>query len=768
MKPQELPYGAIVPGAQPVSAFIQPGQKNLARPSQPSQLSSPKGIQTIQQGGTTFVQGSNSFKDLANQLKPFSEQLMTAATTAGLAYAGWQIEKGEQAALEQAAEAQARLDEETETSELNRAAANRKVASEDPQAGFLMDVLNPYRQIGWKRGRSKLAGQAISMGMAPYVESRSSEIDYASPDQGFAALQRIRADFINSTLSEYGVDRSSPGFTKYVAPRVEQASDAVAQTLQKDRIKWLNDKKPKTLAELVLTAYRSVQTSGAVTFNGRTYSKGEIGFREALSARLNQIANAELLTAGLPGQAGQWRKDAFGIIAAEQEMKGETGDVLDLLTTNVVKKGSDGKPLKDANGNPRYYSWSELYRQESLDAQIKYGQARFTQNRNVRTELQKQLQGLLMEQTSGMPAGPERYAAGKAIVENFIAENNITDPGTKAYLYDAWKEANSSTLSLDRGRLQPQIAGDFVATVNAQYGANFNAARLRQRLAEQLSALQPGSPEYVDLQTRGEAAIKAKEEAEDVDRNYGSTYKPIVNLEVQGLVNREYRNNRNGRRDLAENRYRAAVTPKIQDAIRAEEASLGRRLNRGEAEKITRDILKGLSQNELNGIFPDGKSFKAQAQSNAGGGGNGGSGSKGPQRIPVVPTYTMSQLGDIPDRKVVLRKYRNTPILDSTAIEATVFAAVNGREIPKAMRRAWRDANAPSLFDFIEAQYRLLKQRAPDYSPPWTPAKWKQFRNSTLRSAGVERSLYAHLNQVEARPRLAALQGWLIPTMFEV
>jgi len=765
MKPQELPYGAIVPGAQPVSAFIQPGQKNLARPSQPSQLSNPKGIQTIQQGGTTFVQGSNSFKDLANQLKPFSEQLMTAATTAGLAYAGWQIEKGEQAALEQASEAQARLDEETETSELNRAAANRKVASEDPQAGFLMDVLNPYRQIGWKRGRSKLAGQAISMGMAPYVESRASEIDYTSPDQGFAALQRVRADFINGTLSEYGVDRSSPGFTKYVAPKIEQASDAVAQTLQKDRIKWLNDKKPKTLAELVLTTYRDVQKAGAVTFNGRTYRMGEIGFSEALSARLNQVANAELLTAGLPGQSAQWRKDAFGIIAAEQEMKGGTGNVLELLTTNVVKKGSDGKPLKDANGNPRYYSWAELYRQEDLDAQIKYGQARYTQNKNVRTELQKQLQGQLMQQTAGMPAGPERYAKGKAIVEQFIADNGITDPGTMAYLYDAWKEANSSTLSLDRGRLQPEVAGDFVATVNAQYGANFNAAELRQQLARRLSQLQPGSPEYVDLQAKGEAAIKAKEEAEDVEKNYGTTYKPIISLEVQGLVAKEYTNNRKGKRDLAESRYRAVVTPRIQDAIRAEEASLGRRLNRGEVDKITRDVLKGLSEDEKNAIFSDGKSVKAQTQSNAGSGGSGGT---KPQSIPVVPTYTMSQLGDIPNRKVVLRKYRNTPILDSSAIEMTILRAINGQEIPKAMRRAWRDANAPSLFDFIEAQYQLLKQRAPDYSPPWPPAAWKQFRNSTLRSAGVERSLYAHLNQVEARPRLAALQGWLVPTMFEV
>ena len=765
MKPQQLQYGAIVPGAQPVSAFIKPGQKNLAQPTQPAQLPQVKGIQTIQQSGTTYVQGNNSFKDLATQLKPFSEQLLNAASTAGLAYAGWQIEQGEQAALEQSAEAQARLDEEVETSELNRAAANRSVAAQDPQAGGLMDILNPYRQIGWKRGKSKLAGQAISSGMAPYVASRGDEIDYSSPDQGFGALQKIRADFINSTLQEYGVDRSSPGFTKYVAPNIEKSSDAVAQTLQRDRIKWLDNEKPKTIASLIQTAWQEIQTNGSVTFNGQTYVKGQVGYPEAVAGRLNQVANGELMTAGLPGQSGKWRRDAYSILAAQNEWKGQGAGPLDLLLTNVVKKGSNGKALKDVNGNPRYYSWAELYQKEGLDAQIRYGQAAYTLNKNMRTELAKQLQGMLMAQISGLPAGPERYAAGKAIVEQFIQDNQIKDPGTIAFFYDAWDKANKSTLSLDKGNTQPRVPVDFVASVNSKYGSDFDPNRERQRLAELLGGMDPNSPEYLDLQRRGNEAITAKEKAENVRQNYSATYNPIVKNRVDGLVAQEYSNNRKGRQDQARGRYQAVVGPRIQAAIRAKEAELDRRLQDGEVQDVVRGVLDGLSDADLRAIFKGGKKLGADGGSATSGGSGGSSGTK-PQ--PMPPTYTTSQLGDIPNRKVVLRKYGDTPILDSSAIELTVLRAVNNQQQPKEMRRAWRDAGAPSLFDFIDSQYQLLRQRAPDYAPPWTPAQWNKFRNSTLRSAGMERSLYAHLNQAESRPRLAALQGWLIPTVFEV
>ena len=234
----------------------------MGQPTQPAQFGNPKGLQLQGTGGTTMVQGENPFTALARSLKPFSEQLTAAAENSGLAYAGWQMDLGEQAAMEQVAEAGARLDEETETAELNRAAANRSVAMKDPAAGQIMNLLNPYRQIGWKRGMSKRAGQEILYGMDSYVKSQSDRIDYTAPDQGFAALQEIRAEYTNQVLDKYGIDRSAPGFAKYTAPKIDKASEAVAQTLQQDRVKFFDDQKPRQTAALLTAEWDLIQQKG--------------------------------------------------------------------------------------------------------------------------------------------------------------------------------------------------------------------------------------------------------------------------------------------------------------------------------------------------------------------------------------------------------------------------------------------------------------------------------------------------------------------------
>ena len=322
-RPEQLaPYGVINPASKPVSAFVEPNAQILmGQPTQPAQFGAPKGIQTVNTATAGMVQGYNPYETLAQDLKPFSEQLMKAAQKGGLAFAEWQMNLGEQEAMEQAAEAAIRLDEEIETSELNRAAANRSLAIRDPQAGGIMNLLNPYRAIGYQRGMSKRAGQEISMGMPGYVAQNSDRIDYTAPDQGFGALQSIRAEYTNQVLDKYGVDSASPGFSKYTAPLIERASDAVAQTLQKDRAEWIDNQKPRTTAALLLSTWNDVTANGVVTFNGTTYRKEDPGFEGAVRARLNQIASAELMTGGLPGQASKWEKEVYEILAATQHFR---------------------------------------------------------------------------------------------------------------------------------------------------------------------------------------------------------------------------------------------------------------------------------------------------------------------------------------------------------------------------------------------------------------------------------------------------------------
>ena len=756
----QLPFGAISPAAKPVDFYIQPSQRNIAQPSQPAQIPGLKGIGTVGTAGTPFVQGSNPYKDLARSLAPFSKALMETATTAGLQFASWQMELGEQAALEQTAEAQARLDEEMETSELNRAEANREVAMRDPQAGGIMNLLNPYRQIGYQRGMAKRAGQEIELGMAGYVASRADELDYNSPDQGFAALQQIRAAYTNQVLEKYGVDAGSPGFSKYTAPRIEKASDAVAQSLQKDRVTWLDEQKPKTIAALIRNEWTAITKNGYVSLNGQNYYEGQPGYRQALKARMNQLVEAELLTGGLPGQALKWQEDVYQILASERDYENKASP-LDFLNSNVVMRTPQGEVINDAEGNPRFYSWNDLYAQESIDSKIKYGQARYTQMDQIRKEMARELEGELLEATRGMPAGPERFQVGEIVFRNYVERwergtKQTMDGATKTYLFNAWKKANETTLTLSGQMDNPYVIDGFVNRINQSFGSSFNSVAFREEMA-QIAAGIVDPKLRGDFVSQAEAAISAREKQEDVAANYGQTYRPIIQLTVDQAIGREYRrqNARNaGQRSEGEDNLRAVIEPAVQQALRLKEAELGRRLTQEEAGQIAREAIKAADLSDV--VYPDGRTQRDQQDAQK------------EFEQSLSPTWTIEELADIPNRAVVLRKYRDTRILDSSAIAEAVRNSTRGYGQQASLKRAARDAKAPSLFDFVEAQLKLLEQEVPDYERPWTPEEWRRFRDRNLRSAGLEKSLYATQRLSESRPQLASIQGWIIPSTFQV
>ena len=756
---QQLPFGAISPAASPVSAYIQPLVRQVGQPVQAPRFGSPKGLSLQGTAGTTFVQGSNQFKDLARDLQPFSEQLVKTTQKAGLAFASWQMDLGEQQALEQTAEAQARIDEEMETAELNRAAANRELAYQDPNAGNLMNLLNPYRQIGYQRGMAKRAGQEIEVNMASYV-AQNGNFDYNTPDQGFAELQRVRAEFTNSVLEKYGVNSSTPGYSKYVAPRVEKASDAVAQTLQKDRADYLDNQKPATIAALVLNEWDAINATNTVTLNGQTYSAEVDGqqFEMAKRMRLNQIVQQELMTSGLPGQMAGWEEDVYKILAAERDYNDQNSP-LDVLTTNVPLTDAAGKKILDRYGNVRFLTWNERYRKQGIDSEIKYDQARFTQANNTRKELGLLLQGQIAEATRGMPAGPERYAAAERAFNNFIATYEASgqrmDTATKASLFDAWKKGNETTLTLSGQMDDPYVVEGFVSRVNQSFGANFNANARRDELALIAQGItDPGLRGR--LMAQGEAAISAREKQEDVAANYGQTYRPIITLAVDQALEREYGNRptRRGQKAEGEANLRAVIEPAVQQALRLKEAELGRRLTQDEAGQLAREAIKAADLDQV--VYPDGRT---QQQNNA---------DQEAAQAALSPTWKADQLADIPNRRAVLRTYRTTRILDSSAIAEAVENSTYSYPQNKALRRAARDANAPSLFDFVESQLKLLEQEVPDYVRPWSPAEWRRFRDRNLRSAGLEKSLYATQRLSETRPQLASIQGWIIPSTFQV
>ena len=774
-RPEQLtPYGAINPTSKPVSAYIEPNaQISMGQPTQIAQFGAPKGIQTVGTATPGMVQGYNSFETLAQDLQPFSEQLIKVAQKSGLAFASWQMDLGEQAALEQTAEAAARLDEEVETSELNRAADNRAIAIQDPYAGGIMNLLNPYRSIGYRRGMSKRAGQEIEMGLPSFIQQNSDQIDYLSPDQGFGALQSLRAQYTNQVLDKYGIDSGSPGFTKYTAPRIERASDAVAQTLQEDRAKWIDSQKPKTTAALIANEWKTITTTQQVTLDGTTYRINDPGYEGAVRARLNQIASSELMTGGLPGQQAKWEKEVFKILAATANYRDGGVSPLTYLTSRTPVMGTDGKQKLDNLGRPQFYTWKELYSQEGIDSEIKYGQAAWNKTTRFRKEYAAQLSALVTEATMGMRPGPEREAVIANTVTSFLEtlqqQGQPVDAATRSFLYEAARKGSEQSYESVVMADDPRVVTDYVQSISAGTGP-FNGAQARAELQGLVNSV--NDPELAArLATQGMAAIDEREKQEDVVTRFSSTFEPIIKRKIDGLLSNEYRNDtpRNKRsRPIAEENVRAIYEPAVQDAIRAKEQELQRRLTQTEAAQVTREAIKAIKPEDLEGAFPNGRTQREQQKDQSTSNTSSPAAATSSKPTPIAATYSNEGLASIPNRRVVLRQYQTVRFMDSIAIGEAVNRSWRSYDQPKALLRAYRDSGAKSLYDFVNAQYELLKQQVPDYEPTWTDQQWLRFKTRSQRTSGLERGAYSTANLAQSSPMLASIQGSMVSIPFGV
>ena len=172
--------------------------------------------------------------------------------------------------------------------------------------------------------------------------------------------------------------------------------------------------------------------------NGQRYNFGSPGWREGVKARLNQLMQGELMTGGLPGQSIKWQEEIFKTLAAERDFEGGPSP-LDFLDTSVERRDANGVVLKDYAGNPRFYSMSEYFKQESIESEVQFAQAAYTKLKRERDEIAVQLRGQITRATAGMPAGPQRYAMGEAVLESFIA-------GSRKQPAKEWMPAQGLTL----------------------------------------------------------------------------------------------------------------------------------------------------------------------------------------------------------------------------------------------------------------------------------------------------------------------------------
>ncbi|MFZ9621247.1 MAG: hypothetical protein ACO289_08605 [Prochlorococcaceae cyanobacterium] len=761
-RPEQLQPGQVNPAAKPVDAFIDPIKNQVAQPAQPDLIGQPRMSQVVREGGTTYVQGSNSFKELADRLSVFQQQAAPAMQAAGLAYADWRMTLGEAEAMEAQQKALVRVDEATEVGQLERAAQSRAIAAKDPQAGALMNFLDPYKQIGYERGQTKLAALELTMGMGGYVAQRGGEIDYMAEDQGFGQLQRIRADYINQVREKYGVDSGSPGFQKYFLPAVTRASESVANAIAEDRVKFLDRQVPAQTAAQVALTVKNAMKDGAIEYGGNVYSRASSPdqFKAALVLRLAQVMQQSALSSGLPGGATKRYEEVYKALQADVIFYGreDMREIIDAIPTNTPVIGPDGKAIVNPEtSRPVMFTLGQLYAQESIDSRLRYGKAGADERARIATEGMGSFRDQLARKLANIPPGPQQAAVASQFMYEFYGSKQNTQ-GARIGLDELQKivtdvTGNSNKL-LYLGSNEAAIP-EFYLQLQAMKGSNFDvkAARaMQQQTAGQI--LDP--TQRAQFLLRSDSEIKKAEEAEAATKAFRSPRDKAINRQIEIDLAREYpvihagnRQDVDAGKAKAYQRYLAVSDAAIQEW----RAKYGADPTDAQVEEIVKGAVFKLRKetNEIDrGLYPGGKSG-------------------GPSMRPVPKTpdganapapklYEVSQLDAIPNRKVVLRQYTSLPVLSLPALRGLVDDAAAGKTLPVKVERAWRDAGARSAWDFIEQQMR----RYPNYNPgtDFSPQELQKAKKRLVSMASVVDSMFAAATLSEQMPALASIASW--------
>ena len=783
----DLPQGQITPAARGVDTFLRPTDIQVAAPSQAPAFGSPKGMNAIGVSGTPNVQGYNSAAQLAEALGPFTQQLTQATQSAGLMYAGWRMDQGEAQAKEAVRRAQAANDQSTEAGQLEYAAANRALAVKDPKAGWAMHLLDPYTQLGWERGKSRAAGQEIEAGMAGYVAQQSGRIDYKAPDQGFGALQSIRAEYIAQVTGKYGVSDSSHGFQKYAAPSIEKASERVAQAMVEDRAKFFDQNKPQELSMLIINSLTTANTTGTIEHNGKTYTKAEGPlFELALGLKVNDEAEAFLRQAGLPGQASKWKEEAYGILRASADYNQSSGlsSYLGRLMTTEPLRGADGKPVIDANGKPVYLTWEQKYSKTKIDSEIKYEQAGFTNRAAKAKDVGERAGADIAQATQDMLPGPARAEAGFAALSQFVANENATrqrngqPPLSNLELYQirkSWKDANELNSDLVFEKDDPRVEVTYLGQLATLQGSAFNAASERSKVRALASTIRDPAKASQFL-TKALNEIEQKEKEVQDFSAYSGIRDKVIKDNIESRIQRNYDAgvpDTKPDRVESERRQRSAYTALINDRIKAKEAQLQRKLSESEVRALSQaaiDEYGGKDKDALPYLFPGSMAYPnspsvdpATTMKSVPLGPDGKPKPNGGKPIP--PVYEINQLDDIPNRRQELVQYQAKPVLSLNAVRQSFFAVMQGKRLSPAIERAWRDAQAPNPYVFLQRQLEMY----PNYKGgEWTPAEMKKAREKLTSEAAIEGNSVSKAAIAPSMPLLASLGSWAGNTLLGI
>lgn len=756
-----LPPSQITPEARPVQDFIRPSVLQIAQPSQAPGLQMPGGIQAITQGSGGNVQGYNNWQRLAEALVPFNAQLTSTLQSAAEGAAANAANHGELLARNEALRAQAIADAKNEKGEIDFAKVSRSLAAKDPAAGALLNLMNPYREAGVRRGLAKLAGESADLYFQTAYNGLKESDVLSDPKTAHATLARVKAQVQKTLSDDFGISPGSPGFINYTAPKIVAAGEKLDKQFVESRQRALVETIPIITAARIAQLYSTTLASG-VGLLPEVRTQLRI---ESLKTIAN-IIDVETAKAG-PGDSAKLHKEIFQRLIASPLFKDQP-DALDFFKSIPIgPKNAD---------ETRSQTLGDLYGLEELDAKIKYETAGFqskTRDRDEETSISLDMLTMKIIQGGGM-GNPQK---AKQVFDAFIADLpslNATRrsvgalPLSASAVTAAFAKIIPNLATVNNLQYTPNLGDSLLIDLRSRVGTQRDEARAANEIAAVLKdpAMDPSKRDNFSAEAM--RIVNGWKSSDSMSINK-SAINAQVTVGLKAVMAQYYGTNqsdaitagvpnpfqRGTNEAQAMDNVRPLIYKKVEQYIKIAETEKGGKLSEAEAIGVVSrvfDEFSKLDKNATDRLFPSGRGTDTPAVK-----GQKAKPSPLPPGSKANPTYNIKQLDDMPDRnKRLTDPQRAFPVLSLDAITEEIerVAGQNNNYSPEVKRAAMTAKKTPANWLIYEAGYYqglklnpLVLKKLKSVSMIYVPLR-------TMQSATV----------ASQRPSLARASSWMLST----
>ena len=292
---ERLPFGEIRPAAQPINAFIRPGQTNTPGPARPSEVQVGDGLRAIgtSGGGSIASQAdpSRNLRAVAEALTPFNRALTQTLSTGLYQLKSSQIEAGYYDELKNNKNrAMLSLQMQQEQGAANAASTVNQLQKVDPVASQLLQDSNPWRMIGRRRALAQAAAADVNSVLQADLAVNSGELSGLEP--GSPELAKRKVALTDRVLTKYQLDPDDLEANFYVTPVINRSWDQYSREQRNLYSAELTRNTADAVSGGVLGSLSVLRKNGAADLNGRLIGPQDPGFAQAagiaLTAEIDQ------------------------------------------------------------------------------------------------------------------------------------------------------------------------------------------------------------------------------------------------------------------------------------------------------------------------------------------------------------------------------------------------------------------------------------------------------------------------------------------------